>query len=536
MRSGRMFLLAILAVAALLRVHRINALELWHDEVNSLFEARGLNYLTPGPGFTRSDLHAYNTLGNVIDACVFIDSGNASLYVVILHYWSLLVGVEPGMLRLLSVLFGLLGILLVHRLACDLFRDDRIALLSAAIVALMPVLISQSQQLRSYTLAVSLSLWATVLLFRLIRAERAGAWSVLLYGLVVTGSMLSHYSTCYILLAHPLVALIMRTPSRRILRIGGGGVVAVLLFMTWMVLAGSDGLEQMSAYNQDYLDKLKADPGLVSFFAATTPATIVEGWVVQLLAITGNDLRFSGPPLRVIALMLIIPIALVAMLVVPRKKGPEARILLALVVLGLASMIYATLLALTSGHTVSLQPHYAVFGAPYAAILLGAAIGRAGSMPRSQRHAAIGLAATFTLITLLSLTIVPAARSSAPNEYGMQRERLRSALIRYGTDKVVAVHSSTSAAYQSALYADAIANDLPNYVNPAYPEISGILIERGHDRWMLTIRPRLEQFHRSVPLDEHTWHLDYGPAPALPDSIDAWRPTGVPWPALSGKE
>ncbi|MBK6832262.1 MAG: glycosyltransferase family 39 protein [Flavobacteriales bacterium] len=221
-------------------MHHIDALELWHDEANSMFEANGLNYVgnAPEQGFTKADLPAFNTAANAIRACVFIDSGNGSLYVLLLHCWSLLFGNTPLALRSLSVLFALLAIFMTHRLSRELFRDDLAALISAALMTASPIYIGQSQQVRSYMLALFLSLWATTLLFRMLRSERPGTWTILAYAALVLASMLSHYSTCYVFLVHPIIALILGTPLKSILRILSGGLLALVLFMVWMAAAG----------------------------------------------------------------------------------------------------------------------------------------------------------------------------------------------------------------------------------------------------------------------------------------------------------
>jgi len=528
--AGSPWVLAgLVLLAAAFRMHHIDALELWHDEANSMFEANGLNYVgnAPEQGFTKADLPAFNTAANAIRACVFIDSGNGSLYVLLLHCWSLLFGNTPLALRSLSVLFALLAIFMTYRLSRELFRDDLAALISAALMAASPICIGQSQQVRSYMLALFLSLWATTLLFRMLRSERPGTWTILAYAALVLASMLSHYSTCYVFLVHPIIASILGTPLKSILRIISGGLLALVLFMVWMVAAGGEGLEQMRLYNEYYVDQVNINPFTGSFFTATDLRTIAEGWARQLLWVIGNSGQFLGARLRVLALLLLIPGALLVASIVRAKEIADRRILLSLCILLFSSMCYATALAVISGHTVSFQPHYVVFAAPYGALLLGAAIAQLRSGSGMLGNAKVVVVVAFFAGQLLMEFTVRTSRAIEPNNYSAYREHLRLAIERYGQDKIMAVHSSRSAAYQCALFAGPEANSLQHFVDPAYPQISGLIVERGNARWSVVLRPRNPRYHRSVPMDDHTWKLDYGAAASLPDSSDAWQPVAL---------
>ncbi len=526
--KGCIALVAIVLLAGVIRLHHIDHFELWHDEASSLFEANGLSFVgdAPGQGFTKADLGAYNTLSHAIKACVFIDSGNGSTYTTLLHYWSILLGNSPFALRSFSILFGLLAIVLVFHVSRQLSEDRWAAMFSAALMALSPLLVTQSHQVRAYMMATFLSLWATALLFRMLRSEKPGTPIVILYGLLAAASILCHYSTCCILLAHPIVAFIMRAPMQRVIRISIGGVLAFVLFIAWMKIGGSAGLEQMHIYNMDYVHQLVNNHGVGTFFSATTPSTMAEGLVLQLLWTTGNGLQFIGAQLRVVALALMIPALLMAILLIRTKGAIERRTMFSLCVLWLSAMAYATVLAMISGHTISYQPHYAAFSVPYACLLLGASLGTIRTMSGIPKVIGMSLIAASIIAPVVSLVAAPAPVSIAPNKYSVYKERLRIALDRYGDAKVVAVHSSRSAAYQCALFAGDEADHLPHFVDPTYPGITGLIVERGTDRWLITLREREPRYHRSLPMDDHTWELNYGWAPALPDSTDPWSPDG----------
>ena len=529
-RGERLVFFSIIFFAIVVRMFGINTLELWHDETGSMLAANGLSYVgdVPGQGFTKSDLPSWNTLPNVISACLFIDSGNGSLYTVLLHGWSILFGNAPAALRSLSMIASLLTVMVAFLFALRLFQSSTAALATAALIASSQSFIGPSVQIRSYALAVLLSLVATALLFRLLRSARPAPWTIVLYGLTAGAAVLTHYSTCYILLAHPIVLMIMRTPPSNILRIALGGALALALFAIWMQFAGSEGLERMRITNQNYVDQVTTNPGIVSFFYATTFRTVLEGWLVQLLCATGNGLQYLGPPLRVIAPLLVVPVMLIVVAYTRSKEAVERRTLCSLCVLLLSSMVYATVLSMSSGHTVSFQAHYAVFAAPYAALLLGRSVSLLPVPTDRLRPLAIVAVVALAMVVITSLFIGRATGIIAPNRYQLYADRSTVALDRYRNDHVSAIHSSKYAAYLFALYGPPEADHLKHFVDTAYNGISGLIVERGGRSWVVPVRPRSLEFPRSEPKDGELWHLDHGgPRPVIPDSVDTWVPLAI---------
>lgn len=529
-RGERMVFFTIVVFAIAVRMYGINTLELWHDETGSMLAANGLSYWgdVPGQGFTKSDLPSWNTLPNVISACLFIDSGNGSLYTVLLHGWSILFGNAPAALRTLSAIASLLTVMVAFSFSLRLFRSSAAALATAALIASSQSFIGPSVQIRSYALAVLLSLVATALLFRSLRSARPAPWTIVLYGLAVGAAVLTHYSTCYVFLAHPIVVLIMRTSPRNILRIALGGALALALFAIWMKLGGSEGLERMRITNQNYVVQVTTTPGIVSFFYATTFRTVLEGWVVQLLNATSNGLQYLGPPLRVIAPLLVVPVTLTVIAFARSKDAVERRMLCSFCVLAISSMVYGTVLAVITGHTVSLQPHYAAFSAPYAALLLGRSLSLMTGVKDRLRPIAIPAAITLVLIMIVSLIIGRPTGSIAPNRYQLYADRSKATLERYAGDRISAIHSSKDAAYLFALYGPPEADHLEHYVDTTYDGISGLIVERGGRSWVVPVRPRSLEFPRSEPKDGELWQLDHGgPHPVIPDSVDTWVPLAI---------
>jgi len=90
------------------------------------------------------------------------------LYYLLLYYWMMLFGTSVFGMKLLSVLFGVLAIVMVYVVGRQLF-DQQVGLLGAFILAISPFNIEFSQEARMYSLMTLLALLSTYFFVRLVR-------------------------------------------------------------------------------------------------------------------------------------------------------------------------------------------------------------------------------------------------------------------------------------------------------------------------------------------------------------------------------
>src|SRR3989338_1298487 len=100
-----------------------------------------------------------------------LDYGNPHFYYIFLNYWIGLFGNSEFAIRLTSVIFGVLSILVLYHLANLLFGEN-IALLSALILAVNPFHIFYSQEARMFSLFVLFSLLSLLYLFKVLKETR----------------------------------------------------------------------------------------------------------------------------------------------------------------------------------------------------------------------------------------------------------------------------------------------------------------------------------------------------------------------------
>lgn len=523
-KAVRWLFMAILLIAIGLRQGGIGKNEPWHDEAFSMLEALGCRFdaASPGQGFTRADLEANRTVANTIAANQFMDSGNGPLFVIALHAWSKLLGVGTVTFRLFSLLWFVITMLLAFRLSRILFDSEGAALLSAAVLAITMLLLPV--HIRPYQMGTALALACTLQLVLALRT-RVPSWrQITLYALLVIASLLTHFSTAYVLLAHPFVALIHRAPVRTWVRLMAGGAVSILAVTAWLLTIGQPGLEMMAKHNAYYADIVQVTPDPGSFFRATDARTLIEGIALQGAWAMSISLSSTGMALRGVALLMMIPWMLIIVTCRTASSVQHRHGIGALSALMFTALAYSSILAVISGHTVSFMAYYATFVTPYWALLVGHVTWSAFKGEGRSRTLRLTLTAGTWAVLIASVLNPPAGPPIAPERSGLHAKRWESAVDRYASCSLAAIHSSKTAAYLSAWLDGDAAARLHHYVVPQYPGISGLRVECDGRSWMVPIRERDDRYWRSQPKDDETWRLEHGPAPGLPDSVDRWQP------------
>ncbi|MEI6831368.1 MAG: glycosyltransferase family 39 protein [Candidatus Omnitrophota bacterium] len=148
--TNKYFILSfILAIGVFLRFYHLTGKSLWYDEACSL------------------NLAAYNWM-DIFFSHNVITHIPRPFYFILLKLWVGLFGYTEIAVRSLSVIFGILSIILIYKLARILFGVSA-GLISAFILSISPYNIYYSQQVRYYTLFLFLCLLSMVIFVKLIR-------------------------------------------------------------------------------------------------------------------------------------------------------------------------------------------------------------------------------------------------------------------------------------------------------------------------------------------------------------------------------
>lgn len=339
------------------------------------------------------------------------------LYFAALDVWVALVGESAYAARLLSVLFGLLGLAATYRLGCDLF-DARTGVISTAILAAAGFFVYYSREIRMYTLLLALAALATLVYLRWRQKPtrlRTTAYSLLLAALLYT-----HYSGALIVLTHALHLLI----TRRV-RLGMAALpfaVAGGLYLPWALIL----VEQARLHERPLALALPSDGGTI--------------YALLLVATGGVPLLYA----------LVLAIALWRL----RGRGDTSFLLLLWLLL-----TPAALLALNAWVTPVYQVRYTIASLPAGALLVGAGLGTA--LPQSRKgnkpaqSSVLSPQPLFSAALLLALVYMQLAAYPAfwppKSRYG-EAVRLMTAARQSHEPLIADIYWSSATAYYDRLY------------------------------------------------------------------------------------
>lgn len=190
--------------------------------------------------FTPAEFWAPKTIEDYYEANTRSDIGNSPFYYLLLHFWMEVFGVSDFSARSLSVVFSVLIIGLTYLFGRRFFSVNT-GLIAAVIVTVEPFFIGYSQQARSYSLMFFLTLLATYFFLQIIENEAKKHNSTKLYiGYIITAglSILSHFLSIAVLLAHALYAMLFLRTIKGWVKMAFSAVLALSGVAWWMIFGG----------------------------------------------------------------------------------------------------------------------------------------------------------------------------------------------------------------------------------------------------------------------------------------------------------
>jgi mannosyltransferase len=181
----------VVTLAALLRFVNLDQ-GLWYDEVLSYDISQG-------------------GLADIIKSCMSLGTMNLHppLYHLVLHFWMVLFGHSDVALRSLSALFGTVSVLLMYEVGTELF-DRKTGLAAGVLLAISPLAIWSSQEVRPYGLFLLLSLASFLFFIRLLKPGRPHRADFIGYCLASILLVYTHAFGCLAICSQVLYFLIFR--------------------------------------------------------------------------------------------------------------------------------------------------------------------------------------------------------------------------------------------------------------------------------------------------------------------------------------
>ncbi|BBH47765.1 glycosyltransferase family 39 protein [Pseudomonas sp. KU43P] len=259
-RGWLLLMLGILVLSVALRLYRIEVPVLWLDEAFSV----KLSSMAPGQILlhTGRDVHP-------------------PLYYLLLHYWIAAFGDGLLAVRGFSVLAGVLSVLLAMAIALRL-ANPRAAVITGLFMALLPITVRYSQEVRMYSLLGMWLLAATLLLMMWVQAQHRRRY-LLIYAVLLTAALYTHYFAVLCAAAHWLYLLPMRNGrGQRLVRSPDWwlcNVAIALAFLPWLPQLNEQMTRSSGALNWIAPVSGNTLPSALWQFMALQPGT-EHGWPV----------------------------------------------------------------------------------------------------------------------------------------------------------------------------------------------------------------------------------------------------------------
>ncbi len=435
-RTALLLLGAILLLAFGLRLYRAGTYGVFFDEKATLLVSQGVcveganqKDLFNKPTFTPAGFWRPKTTADYVEAIIRGDIGNSPAYYVLLHGWLAVFGLSDWSLRMPSVLFSTLTVLLLFVFVRRHFRSDTLALLSTAVAAVEPFFVSYSHMARNYSMTFFLTLLATHLFLLILEKasdRNASTGLYLTYGLVFILSVLSHYLTVTVFLCHGLYALLYLRNLRSWVALGLAGVSGLGLLSLWFLYGGGRYTFFTLNAQADFYRHIALTNPYGSEFGTVLPATLANVarraapiftdlfivtnglgsaltglrnsalalglggvatglihryrnvarppvWVygaVPVLLLAGLPI-YSVVPLRFLVLSAALPFFyLVVRYIIDRTDQREKRLVVGLLLLTFIPTFFLLFMSWRSGHTFGITQRYSGFSFPYVCILM----------------------------------------------------------------------------------------------------------------------------------------------------------------------
>ena len=252
-RLSYLLLFLIVSFAFGLRVTNLDKHGIFLDEKATLLISQGMAmegnsqkdcFYTPNKTtFTPQEFWSPKTIEDFYDSIRRSDIGNSPFYYLLLHIWIKLFGMSDFSVRFMSVLFSCATIILLFVFIKEHFKNIKLAILGAFLMAIEPFFIAMSQQTRNYSMTFFLTLLTTHIFLKIIKNEEQNVKNYKLYGVYGILSalcLLSHFLTATIFMAHGLYVLLFVKKIRPWYLLPLALSIGAMAFGYWILFGGGN--------------------------------------------------------------------------------------------------------------------------------------------------------------------------------------------------------------------------------------------------------------------------------------------------------
>lgn len=201
-------LIIIIFISLILQLYTINRSSLWMDETTSVIDAKEpVKKILFDPNW----------------------KDQVPLYRLILHFWIIVFGETEFALRLFSVLFGVISVLMLYQLT-KVMLSRKVALLASFFLSINTLFIKHAQEAGKYTLFIVLSLLTVYFVFQVLKREEKKRKVWLLFIITSLLNMYTHIFASFILLAE-IIYLILFLKKKEIDKLIVSLIIILVLYL-----------------------------------------------------------------------------------------------------------------------------------------------------------------------------------------------------------------------------------------------------------------------------------------------------------------
>ncbi len=309
-KNINLILVVILCLATGLRFYKIDEYSFAGDEKFGLLvsqflvqeggnQPESLRKLN-SPYFTPKEFWKKRTYEDFEKSIANRENGTSAFYSLMNYYITDIFGISDFTMRMPSLIFNVLTVLLLFIFIRTHLKSDSLAVLSAFLAAISPYFISYSQIARNYPVLAFFSLLSVHLLLLIFREEEKNRRPFFLYfeyGFVVFVCLMNHYSIFPLFLIQGLYCLLFLRKQRVWLGLTLAMIIPVLGMLFWIKFSG--GQWSMHSIKQSASDNtLVARYSPNDWIAITSFSTIIKQLrhilSMQFLIIDGVSFAVSG--------------------------------------------------------------------------------------------------------------------------------------------------------------------------------------------------------------------------------------------------
>lgn len=364
----------------MVRIYDIDKKGLSKDETVSLCIANGISARSNGhieilteldTSFTKQDIRKLKTYHNVVNATIE-NGGNSLAYNLVLSWWTKVFGNTNTAVRLISLLFGVLTVVLGYYFCRQLFNKQT-AFFAGLFLCIHPILIEYGQLGRAYVPATFFVLASTYSLYQVTVSMKYQWLHTVLYVITVTLSILFHYQTIFIFIAHILLVLFFRGNKKALIGYSAMLIVSLGLLATWMYNGGFEGIQIMADHDELWNHHSASINELTDTHSAKS---IIYNTGHNWMEVFGNKYYDLGVAQWAILTLLLIPFTILFFVFRKIRKSEYFRPAMFLTFPVVIQTLVAIFVGLRSGSILAYDIKFATWIMPLASMLLAFGIAR----------------------------------------------------------------------------------------------------------------------------------------------------------------